>query len=245
MSTPGNIHVGTSGWHYMEWKGPLYPEKLPSRLFLEHYQQHFLTSEINNTFYSLPKPETVQAWHDNTPGDFLFAVKASRFITHMKKLKDPATTLPPFVERLAPLKEKLGPLLFLIPPKWGFDEERFRTFLEALPQKQRCAFEPRDPSWHNDTFYGLLKDHGHALVIVDLKGAVSPILDSALFHYVRFHGVTGHGYGRYAEKDLKRWAKRFRDWTAQGKDVYAYFDNDDAGAAPQDALALKALVQRR
>ncbi len=236
------IHVGTSGWFYSEWKGPFYPAKCPSRLFLQEYQQHFHTSEINNSFYQLPKPERIGQWVSSTPENFIFCVKASRYITHMKKFKEPENTLPLFLERLALFGPKLGPVLFLVPPKFRYDEARLAGFLHALPKGLRGAFELRDATWHNPAAYDLLRQHGHALVVVDLKGELSPVHLLGNFMYLRFHGATDHGYGRYDTALLKDRAALMHSWAKEGREVFAYFDNDAEGAAPLDALELKTCL---
>src|SRR5690606_28208600 len=150
------------GWHYKSWVGHFYPNDLKPGDYTEHYIKYFQTVEINNSFYKLPSRETFGTWKDSVPKDFVFAVKANRFITHMKKLKDPKTTFTNFITQVEVLQEKLGPILFQLPPRWKYNEERFQAFLEILPSQYRYTFEFRDQSWYNDSAYKLLKAHNAA-----------------------------------------------------------------------------------
>lgn len=239
----GELQVGTSGWHYMTWRGPFYPEKMASSRFLDYYAARFGTAEINNSFYQMPKAETLEAWREAVPPGFVFAVKGSRFTTHMKKLKDPETSCLPFLERVAVLGPKLGPILFQLPPRWRYDGERLAAFLAALPKGLRYTVELRDPTWLNDEAYDLLRAAGVAFCVYDYAGRESPRVVTADFVYVRLHGPDARPYhGAYAGGLLEPWAAEIRGWLAQGLDVYCYFDNDVAGAAPNDALALLALL---
>jgi uncharacterized protein YecE (DUF72 family) len=244
MEKLGVLRVGTSGWHYMAWRGPFYPERMPSTGFLAHYARRFPTAEINNSFYQMPKPATLAAWREAVPPGFVFAVKASRFTTHMKKLKEPEKSCLPFLERVAVLGEKLGPILFQLPPRWRFDAERLAAFLAALPPGMRYAFELRDPSWLVDEAYALLREAGAAFCVYDYAGRESPRIVTSDFVYVRLHGPEERPYhGGYDGGRLAAWAAEIRAWRARGLDVYVYFDNDVAGHAPNDALALRALLE--
>jgi uncharacterized protein YecE (DUF72 family) len=236
------IHIGTSGWHYEHWRGPFYPEDLPKKRFLEYYRQYFRTVEINNSFYRLPRKETLISWRDTAQQGFIFAVKGSRFITHMKKLKDPESSLSRFMEVVGVLGEKMGPILFQLPPRWRFNRERFHAFLEALPQDCRYAFEFRDPSWFVPEAYEELHRQGAAFCIYELAGRHSPREVTADFIYIRLHGPEGAYQGQYDTRVLAGWAGAFSTWTSQGKEVFCYFDNDEAGYAPQDALRLHEMV---
>jgi uncharacterized protein YecE (DUF72 family) len=238
----GPIHIGTSGWHYGHWKGPFYPRDLPAGDFLSFYAQHFHTVEINNTFYQLPAEETVRTWRDTVEPHFVFSVKASRYITHMKKLKDPQEPVRRFLDRIATLGDRLGPILFQLPPRWHFDRQRLRSFLQALPSGFRYTFELRDPSWLNEQAYDILAEHGAALCIYDLRGHVSPKEITADFVYVRLHGPYGAYRGSYSAQDLAGWAGAFSTWASRGKEVFCYFDNDESGYAVQNALALQGMV---
>ena len=237
-----HIFIGTSGWSYPHWVGPFYPETLDSREHLSYYARHFETVEVNNTFYRLPSHETVAAWRDETPAGFVFSCKASRFMTHMKKLKDPETSTPRFFETVAGLEGKLGPVLFQLPPRWRRNVPRLEAFLSALPGKYRFAFEFRDPSWFDPAVYELLRRFGAAFCIYDLDGRLSPLEVTADLVYVRLHGPLGPYEGRYDDKALRTWARRLKGFQEEGKTVFCYFDNDEQGYAVENALRLGELV---
>ncbi|MDA8384060.1 MAG: DUF72 domain-containing protein [Betaproteobacteria bacterium] len=241
MST---IHLGTSGWSYAHWVGPFYPAAVPRSQWLAYYASHLESVEINNTFYRLPSAETIASWHDATPTHFLFAVKASRFITHVKRLREPSQTLSPFLERVTHLQGKLGPILFQLPPRFPSSPDRLAGFLRALPAGLAYAFEFRDRSWFNDRTYGLLAERNAALCIYELNGQTPSLEATARFVYVRLHGPDGPYRGGYDEARLAHWAERCRAWTQEHRDVFLYFDNDEAGHAPRDALALAGLLAR-
>ncbi len=242
MKGSEDIHTGTSGWHYDHWRGPFYPQDLPKDSFLTFYARHFRSVEINNSFYQLPRGETLAMWRKETPPDFTFALKGSRYITHMKKLKDPEKSLPPFLDVADGLQDKLGPLLFQLPPRWRCNPGRLEGFLGSLPSGYRCAFEFRDQSWFNDDTYRVLSGHGAAFCIYDLAGRISPKEVTADFIYVRLHGPDGAYKGRYNKGVLSGWAGALSTWARQGKEVFCYFDNDEAGYAAENALELKEMV---
>ena len=239
---PNFVHIGTSGWHYKHWKGSFYPKDLSEGDFLGYYAQCFHTAEINNTFYQLPEKEAVDQWRDMAPKDFICSVKASRYITHMKKLKDPEQSLSNFMDRIERLGDKLGPILFQLPPRWRVNLERLESFLKVLPEGHRYAFEFRDPSWFDEKVSEALKSKGAAFCVYDLEGRQSPQLLTGDFVYIRLHGPDGAYQGRYDEKTLSDWAESFSDWAGQNKEVYCYFDNDEKGYAVQNALALQEQV---
>jgi uncharacterized protein YecE (DUF72 family) len=237
------VHIGTSGWHYKHWLGPFYPADLPDREMLGFYAKQFDTVEINNSFYHLPAIATFNSWRDNTPKDFLFAVKASRFITHMKKLKAPKTSTKKFFLRAEKLERKLGPILFQLPPRWHVDPERLAQFLEALPKEHQYTFEFRDRSWHVAEVYDLLRKHNAAFCLYDLSGSETPLEVTADFTYIRFHGPTEARYaGSYPAQTLKKWARRISDWRRDLKDIYVYFNNDTSGHAVNNARQLKNMI---
>ena len=238
----GRVHIGTSGWHYQHWKGPFYPPDLPDRQLLAAYSRRFDSVEINNSFYRLPADAVFEEWRETVPEGFVFAVKASRYITHMKKLKDPEQSLARFLERAQLLGERLGPILFQLPPRWHLDLERLRTFLEKLPGAHRYAFEFRDDTWIDARTLTLLADAGAAFCIFDLDGRVTPREVTADFVYIRLHGPDGPYLGEYPVDTLAGWAEAIAGWRNEGRDVYCYFDNDEAGYAPRDALRLAAMV---
>jgi len=244
MEPRGALWIGTSGWHYPHWVGPFYPPGLRAAQFLEYYAARFRSVEINNSFYQLPSVADLRRWKSAVPEGFLFAVKASRYITHMKKLKDPAVTCQKFFDRVAALEEALGPVLFQLPPRWRVDTERLAAFLEGLPGGLRYAFEFRDPSWFNAEVEALLQQHGAAVCIFDLAGYLSPRLVTAGFVYVRLHGPAGRYQGTYSSQTLAGWARQIEAWRRSGRDVYCYFDNDEAGYAIRDARRLAEMVGR-
>jgi uncharacterized protein YecE (DUF72 family) len=236
------IYIGTSGWHYDHWVGAFYPPSLPDKAFLEYYAGRFGSAEINNSFYRLPEKETLLRWKDAVPEGFVFSVKASRYLTHMKKLKDPQEPLYRLFDRVSVLEDKLGPILFQLPPRWRTNPERLEDLLEILPEDRRYAFEFRDPSWFDEKNYALLRSHGSSFCIYDLDGKTSPIEITADFAYVRLHGPDGPYRGRYGPQRLAGWAGAFSTWRKEGLDIYCYFDNDEASYAAQDALRLKQMM---
>jgi uncharacterized protein YecE (DUF72 family) len=237
------IHIGTSGWHYKHWKGLFYPAGMPSQDYLPHYLNYFRTVEINNSFYRLPSAETFATWRESVPEGFIFAVKASRYITHMKKLKDPQSSFGNFIQNVTALEEKLGPILFQLPPRWHCDPERLQQFLQALPAGLPYTFEFRDHSWYHERVYELLRQYNAAFCIYDLEQHLSPPEVTADFVYVRLHGPVGKYDGRYSDDVLSNWAATARTWQEAGKSVYIYFDNDIGGHAVVDAQRLQNLVQ--
>jgi uncharacterized protein YecE (DUF72 family) len=240
----GRIRIGTSGWNYDHWLGTFYPKGTRQQDLLAAYADSFDTVEINRTFYKLPSREAVAAWREQSPAGFLFAAKASRYLTHMKKLKDPQEPLERFLGCVEALRKKLGPVLFQLPPRWRVNAERLETLLEQLPRRHRYAFEFRDPSWHDDRILELLSKRRAAFCIFDLAGERSPIEVTAGFVYIRLHGPGGPYQGSYDGRTLSGWARRIADWSEAGKDVWCYFDNDEKGYAPRDASRLKEMIDR-
>jgi uncharacterized protein YecE (DUF72 family) len=236
------IRIGTSGFHYDHWVGTYYPEGTKPAEMLELYRQTFDTVELNNTFYRLPKQSAVEGWEASVPKGFRFAVKGSRFITHMKKLKDPVPSVGRFFEALEPLRgSKMGPVVFQLPPRWKKNAERLEAFLAALPEGPDYAFELRDPSWIDDDVLALLTRHEAAFCIYQIAGNESPIHVTTDFAYVRLHGPTERAYeGSYGDAALDAWAERIDGWRGELRSVWVYFDNDQGAHAPHDALRLKA-----
>lgn len=243
MKSTRNIHIGTSGWHFDHWKGPFYPERLPASEMFTHYSRQFRAVEINNSFYRLPEKQTLQGWSDTAPQRFVFAIKASRYITHMKKLKDPCEPVAALIKRVTVLKSKLGPILFQLPPRWKVSPVRLQEFLASLPEEFRYAFEFRDPSWFDDRVYDELKQAGAAFCMYDLAGRRSPKRVTADFIYIRLHG-PGEAYeGQYDTSTLTGWAGAMYSWLNQGKEIFCFFDNDQNGYAAQDALRLQKMMK--
>lgn len=241
-----DIRIGTSGYHYKHWVGTFYPSKTPASKMLDYYARHFDTLELNNSFYRLPTIDAFESWRDATPRNFVFAVKASRFITHNKKLKDPENALDNILPRAEHLGKKLGPVLFQLPPKWRLNLGRLQGLLQILPRERRYTFEFREQSWMTPEVNRLLARYNAAFCIYELAGYHSPFDITADFAYVRLHGPDARKYqGSYSHAQLRAWARRIEEWSARLKAIYIYFDNDQAGYAAQNALALKKMVLGR
>lgn len=238
----GKIHIGTSGWHYKHWKEVFYPADVKETAQLQYYSKLFNTVEINNSFYMLPASKTFTEWKKTSPRGFIFSVKASRFITHMKKLKADAASIRRFFSHAGKLGEKMGPVLFQLPPKWKINAERLSQFLSRLPKGHRYTFEFRNHTWYDKSVYELLKKYNCAFCIYELEHHLSPLEVTADFVYVRLHGPGNKYQGSYTDTALKKWARQCRKWQEKGKDVYIYFDNDQAGFAAFNAKRLKELA---
>lgn len=237
------IFIGTSGWHYDHWVDRFYPADARPPDFLRLYARRFRAVEINNSFYRLPSRETLAKWRDESPADMVFACKASRFITHVKRLND-GRSFDRFFQAVEVLGDKLGPLLFQLPPRWKVNVERLDAFLPLLPRDRRCAFEFRDPSWFVPAVKAALERHGAACCLYDFEGQQAPGWMTADFVYVRLHGPGRRYLDSYDDRTLHALARRIRAWQRERRDVYCFFDNTDKGAAPENALRLKALLRR-
>jgi uncharacterized protein YecE (DUF72 family) len=236
------ILVGTSGWQYRDWRGQLYPERLPQRLWLEHYATHFLTVEVNNAFYRLPERDTFAQWRERTPGGFAIAVKMSRYLTHIKRLRDPREPVERFLSHAEGLGAKLGPILMQLPPTLHADVGLLDEALGLFPKRQRVAVEPRHPSWWTDEIRKVLENHGSALCWADRRGRpVTPLWRTTSFVYVRLHEGRAHPRPSYGRAAIQRWLDRI----GGDGDSYVYFNNDPGGAAVRDAQALIAAARRR
>jgi uncharacterized protein YecE (DUF72 family) len=234
-----SIHVGCSGWVYKHWRSIFYPDGLPQTRWFGHYAANFETVEINASFYRLPLPKTFEGWRDKAPPGFRYAVKVNRFITHSKKLLDCERPVDEFIALARLLGERLGPLLYQLPPSLHRNDERLARFIERLPSDLEHVFEFRHPSWYADEVLALLDRHGIGFVTHDLAGLVSPRWASGRTAYVRFHGTGGKYWGRYSEQQMAEWAGWLLDQTAAGRSCWAYFNNDIHGHALEDARALK------
>ena len=239
-----NIRIGCSGWQYSHWRGDFYPAELSQNRWLEHYATRFDTVEINNTFYRLPELETFAEWRRRVPPGFLFAVKASRFLTHMKKLNQPREPLQRLFSRAKALGGAFGPVLYQLPPRWPVNVERLELFLKALPRRRHHAIEFRDPSWYSEEVFALLKRYRVALCLHDMAGSTSGKKAVGPFVYARFHGVQKYS-GRYADRTLEEWADWLAERAAAGVPVFAYFNNDTGGHAPRDAERLRSAIAQR
>jgi uncharacterized protein YecE (DUF72 family) len=245
------LRLGTSGWIYKHWKGIFYPEKVPQRSWLDFYQRHFDTVEINFTFYRLPERSVFESWHDRSPPGFAYAVKGSRFLTHVRRLREPEEGVGRIAERLEGLGDRVGPLLWQLPPDFVRDDERLARFLACLPERWQHTVEFRHESWLDETIFTMLERHGVALCIPDSPRLPKALRLTAPWTYVRFHG-DGPG-GNYTPEMLDRWADFLRGVLASGADAWVYFNNDWYGYALWNArdlsarlgLAQPALIQPR
>jgi uncharacterized protein YecE (DUF72 family) len=243
------LRIGCSGWNYAHWRnGVFYPPRLPARAWLAFYAERFDTVEVNSTFYRLPKRDAVANWVEESPPGFLFSVKASRYLTHVKRLNDVGRGFQLFTERIEPLLEssKLGPILWQLPPTLRCDHERLAGALAQLPPGQRHCFEFRHPSWFVEETYGILRDYGVALVIGDHPkvNEFRALEHTTDWTFVRFHHGTRGRNGNYSESELREWAARFDEWSER-VEIFAYFNNDWEGYAPRNAEQLRNLVSTR
>jgi uncharacterized protein YecE (DUF72 family) len=235
------VRIGTSGWNYDHWKGRFYPDDLPQSRWFAHYCRTFDTVEINNTFYHQPSPETFDAWRQQAPQDFLYAVKANRYLTHMRKLNDPSEPLQRFLEGARRLKTRLGPILYQLPPNWRKNLGRLRAFAESLPRDLTHVIEFRDRDWLDDDTYQLMAEHRLCLCVHD-RLPRHPRRVTGSIAYVRFHGAGEEYAGKYRPSRLRGWA----DWIAEVAEahrVFVYFNNDIKGHALADAKTLRRLIQ--
>jgi uncharacterized protein YecE (DUF72 family) len=234
------VLVGTSGWQYSSWRGRFYPEGVPQRAWLRFFAERFPTVEVNNSFYMLPKATSFERWRDETPEGFVVTVKANRYITHIRRLRDCRDAVQTFWGRARLLGPKLGPVLFQLPPRFAVDPDLLRDFLGVLPEGIRAAFEFRDRSWERDEVYELLDRAGAAFVLADRPAAHVPDVVTGGWSYVRFHEGRP-GVVDYPREKLRRWASRIRAMPA--RDTFVYFNNDPGGAAVRDATTLTAMLR--
>ena len=235
------VRIGTSGWVYQHWRGIFYPDDLRQSDWFAYYARSFDTVEINNSFYRLPSVAAFTAWRQQAPSSFVYAVKASRFLTHMKKLRDPEEPLERFFERARCLGPTLGPVLYQLPPRWQVNLSRFETFLAALPHGYSHVVEFRDASWLIDPVFRLMERFGVAHCIHDMQPLKIPARVTAALVYLRLHGDPAHG-GDYQEPTLETWAQQIVDWCGQGLKVFVYFNNDIHGYALEDARTLRKML---
>ena len=239
-----DIRIGTSGWYYDHWKEKFYPADLPRSKWFEYYAKHFNTVEINNTFYHLPKEQILQRWHKIAPKDFLYTVKANRYTTHIKRLKDVAEPLERFFERANLLKSSLGPILYQLPPSLHKNLDLLETFIKLLPKRKTAVLEFRHQSWYEDDTYKLLDKYGISFCIHDMPGKESPRIVTGNVIYMRFHGTTGRYSGSYTKSQLQNWV----DWLkTKGKNmhtIYIYFNNDAQSHAIKNAKQLRELYNQ-
>ncbi|PWR13374.1 DUF72 domain-containing protein [Micromonospora acroterricola] len=237
--------VGTSGWQYRDWRGRFYPERLPQRLWLEHFAAGFATVEVNNAFYRLPERDTFAAWRARTPDDFCVAVKMSRYLTHIKRLREPAEPVARFLGRATALGDRLGPVLVQLPPNLQADVDALDATLRLFPADVRVAVEPRHPSWWTDATRRVLEQRRAALVWADRLGRpVAPRWRTTDFGYLRLHEGRARPWPRYGRTALGSWVSRLADAFGPDEPAYVYFNNDPGGAAIVDAVAFAALARR-
>jgi uncharacterized protein YecE (DUF72 family) len=251
------LRVGCSGWNYKHWRGPFYPERMPMRTWFDHYAAEFDTVEINNTFYRLPEPETFAAWRERAPENFLYAIKASRFLTHLKRLRDPEEPVSRMFEHARELGSHFGPILYQLPGNFHRDLERLEGLLAILPRtlgeiggrpaelRLQHAVEFRHPSWYVGETFAMLERYGAALCVHDKAGSAITGPFDGPFVYVRFHGPGGRYFGRYERRRIDDWAGRLAEAWQDGRDVYAYFNNDPEGMAVFNARELRESLEHR
>ncbi|MFI9721853.1 DUF72 domain-containing protein [Streptomyces sp. NPDC052396] len=238
------VLIGTSGWQYPDWRGVLYPEGCPQRLWLEEYARHFPTLENNNAFYRLPSPETFASWRERTPRGFVMAVKASRYLTHIKRLREPEEPVDRLLRHAAGLGERMGPVLLQLPPTLKGSPEALDAVLACFPERIRVAVEPRHESWWTDEVRRVLERRQAALCWADRDSRpVTPLWRTAPWGYVRFHHGRARPWPRYGRAALASWARRIADAWPDSAEVYAYFNNDSGGAAVHDARLFARVVR--
>lgn len=239
------VRVGTSGWEYAHWLGDFYPRDVPRARWFEFYARHFDTVELNASFYRLPRAEAFAGWRRRSPNGFVFAVKASRYLTHIKRLRDPEEPLERMWSRARRLGDRLGPVLYQLPPRWLPNAERLSSFLAAIPRDAPQAVEFRDRRWYRPEILALLDEAGVALCLHDMAGSEPPLQRIGPFVYVRFHGAGARYGGSYADEQLARWADRMGEWSAAGCAVWAFFNNDVGGHAIRNAVRLREMLAER
>lgn len=232
--------VGTSGWHYDHWRDRFYPRSLPKSRWLEFYAQHFRAVEINNTFYHLPSEKAFSNWYDKSPEGFIFAIKASRVITHYRKLRNVEEPLSRLLEHARPLKEKQGPILYQLPPSLDRDESLLEEFTSALPPGFLHVVEFRHRSWYDERVFDILRHHQTGYCVISRPHFESPFKVTAPFAYIRFHGSAALYAGSYSHAELDRWARRIREEARDAEQVFAFFNNDAEANAVFNAQELIA-----
>ena len=233
-----SLYIGTSGWAYKHWRGAFYPQGLAQAKWLEFYSQHFATVEINNSFYQLPSEKAFVGWWERTSPGFVYAVKVSRLITHFKKLRNVEAALETFLSRARILGGKLGPLLYQLPPSMPRNEALLESFLRLLPTDLSHVFEFRHESWFDEGVFALLRKHNTGFCIYDMPGLTTPVVATADFAYIRFHGSSAMYESRYSDAELEEWARRIGQLGQGLSSVYIYFNNDTEAFAVSNAKTL-------
>ncbi len=234
--------IGTSGWQYADWRGTFYPRGLPQRRWLEEYATRFRTVEVNNSFYRLPTEETFERWATATPSDFVFTVKASRYLTHIRRLRSPGEPTRLLLRAARRLGPKLGVVLLQLPPRFRCDAGRLAATLDAFGADTKVAVEVRDERWHVDAVYDVLYEHQAPLVWWDRRGAHGPLVRTADWAYVRFHEGRAHDRPSYGRRALATWCERLASTYGTDAEAWVNFNNDPGAAAPDDAARFSRLL---
>jgi uncharacterized protein YecE (DUF72 family) len=238
------LYVGTSGWQYRDWRGAFYPADLPQSRWLEHYAARFATVEVNNTFYRLPERSTFEEWAARSPDDFVFAIKASRYLTHIRRLRDPAEPVARMLDHALGLGSKLGPVLVQLPPNLAADPARLKETLARFPRSVRVAFEPRHSSWFTDEIYDLLGASNAALCLTDRLGKRGALVRTADWYFLRVHEGTARPHPCYGDRALSSWAERLVEHWPKPGDGYVFFNNDARACAVRNAARFAVLAAR-
>lgn len=239
------VRIGTSGWEYGHWRGAFYPRELPRDRWLEFYAARFDTVELNASFYRLPEAATFERWAQRVPSGFRFAVKASRYLTHVRRLRDPEEPLERLRTRATRLGERLGPILYQLPPRWRPNPERLERFLRAIAGERDQVIEFRDAAWYQPDLLAMIERYGASLCLHDMAGSATAPNPVGALVYVRFHGAGERYGGSYSSQRLAAWADRIARWAGEGRSVWAYFNNDLGAHAVTDAARLRDYVLRR
>jgi uncharacterized protein YecE (DUF72 family) len=237
------VFIGTSGWQYKDWRGRFYPSDVRTARWLDYFAAHFQTVEVNNAFYRLPEVDTFRRWRDALPDDFIMAVKASRYLTHVRRLRDPEEPVQRLLSRAGHLDVKLGPILLQLPPNFRADLPALERTLRCFPTGTRVAFEPRHDSWFTSSLATLLHDHNAALCLSDQRGPKGPRWRTASWGYLRMHEGRAQPHPCYGRTALRSWAGRLADLWEDSEDVFVYFNNDHGGCAVRDAHQFASAVR--
>jgi uncharacterized protein YecE (DUF72 family) len=239
------LRIGTSGWQYADWRGAFYPQRAPVRRWLEEYATHFSTVEVNNTFYRLPRRETFEQWAVRVPDGFCFAVKASRYLTHVRRLREPQEPVRRLLDAAAGLGDRLGPVLLQLPPTLRADPALLDATLREFPRDVRVAVEVRHVSWHDERVYEVLADHDAALCLWDRRGRRGPVVRTASWCFLRLHEGTATPPPCFGRTALHSWVDRLHDHWGLAPDGYVYFNNDPGACAPRNAATFERIEARR
>lgn len=243
MGNTAKYYIGTSGWHYEDWRELFYPEELAKSKWLKFYADHFATVELNNSFYRLPSEKALVSWRESTPEVFVFAVKVSRFITHIKRLRNVEEPLDNFLVRANLLQQKLGPLLYQLPPNMKRNDGVLESFLSILPRQHRHVFEFRHESWIDNNVFELLRRYNAGLCVFDMPGFTCPLVVTADFAYIRFHGSIGLYSSSYSDEELSDWAEKISVLGRNLEAIYIYFNNDVEAYAVKNARTLRRQIR--